>query len=77
MLEVLPFFGARPCYALALKRTSCPAVMSGRCRLGVTIEVRRHVNAERGRGVGRKSWLLKSVIFTLATEPPTPALLYR
>ena len=32
-----------------------------------------HGNAERGRGAGCKSWLLKNVIITLATEPPTPA----
>ena len=42
--------------------------------VGVTIEVRSHGNAERGRGAGRKSWLLKNVIITLATDPPTPAL---
>ena len=41
--------------------------------VGVTIEVRSHGNAERGRGAGCKSWLLKNVIFTLATDPPTPA----
>ena len=33
-----------------------------------------HGNAERGRGAGCKSWLLKNVIITLITEPPTPAL---
>ena len=45
--------------------------------VGVTsFEVRSHGNAERGRGrgAGRKSWLLKNVIITLATDPPTPAL---
>ena len=41
--------------------------------VGVTIEVRSHGNAERGRGAGCKSWLLKNVIITLATDPPTPA----
>ena len=41
--------------------------------LVVTIEVRSHGNAERGRGAGCKSWLLKNVIFTRATDPPTPA----
>ena len=41
--------------------------------VGVTIEVRRHGNAERGRSAGCKSWRLKNVIFTLATESHTPA----
>ena len=41
--------------------------------VGVGIEVRSHGNAERGRGAGCKSWLLINVIFTLATDPPTPA----
>ena len=42
-------------------------------RYGV-LYVRSHGNAERGRGAGRKSWLLKNVIITLATvDPPTPA----
>ena len=36
--------------------------------VGVTREVHRHGNAERGRGAGCKSWLLKNVIFTLATD---------
>ena len=41
--------------------------------VGVTIEVRRHGNAERGRGAGSKSCLLRNVIFLilftlLATE---------
>ena len=42
--------------------------------VGVTIQLRKDGNAERGRGVGRKSWLLKNVMITLATDPPTPAL---
>ena len=31
--------------------------------VGVGIEVRRLGNAERGRGAGRKSWILKNVMF--------------
>ena len=41
--------------------------------VGVTIEVRSHGNAERGRRRYRKSWLLENVRFTLATESPSPA----
>ena len=49
--------------------------------VGVTREVRRHGNAERGRGtllpglqVVSRDVLLKNVIFTLTTDSPTPAL---
>ena len=41
--------------------------------VAVRIEVRSNgSSAERGRGAGRKSWILKNVIFTLATDPPRP-----
>ena len=36
--------------------------------VGVGIEVRSHGYAVRARNRYRKSWLLKNVIFTLATE---------
>jgi hypothetical protein len=46
---------------------------SKRNAVAVIIEVRKDGVDGRGRNRYRKSWILKNVMFTLATDRPTPA----
>jgi hypothetical protein len=54
-------------------RTSRLKPYTKRNAVGVGIAVRKNGMDGRGRNRYRKSWLLKNVIFTLATESPSHA----